>query len=243
MAVDEAIVQTIGDSDQPILRFYDWSEPSISIGYSQRVGEVLKVELCKKEGIPIVRRPTGGGVVFHGVDITYSLVLPKGFSSNIQDTFLWIQSNIKNGLLSLGINTVGYGKKEKASPSYCFTTPNIGDLMEGNRKLSGLAGRRMKGKVLCQGYIYFDDASSMVKLVKGLKSLNKAVSIQEILGEGVTPVRGRASNGVTRNTIKEIIIRNWPHTFIRDTLDAKEEQLAGTLCETKYSQDEWNCRR
>ena len=218
----------------PILRFYGWSEPSISIGYSQRVGKVLDVELCRKEGVPIVRRPTGGGVVFHGVDITYSVVLPTGFASNIQDSFMWIQSNIKNGLLSLGINALVYGKREhNFPPGYCFTFLNIGDLVENGRKLAGLAGRRIKKKVLCQGYIYFGDASSMVKLVNGLNSLNdKAVSIQELLGRDTS-----------RNTIKEAIIKNWPYNLVKDTLNTKEEQLASILYETKYSQDEWNYKR
>lgn len=233
MAVDEALIQETEDSDSPILRFYSWSQPAISIGYSQRVGEVLKVGLCEKEEIPIVRRPTGGGVVFHGVDITYSVVLPKGFTSGIQETFLWIQSNIKDGLLSLGINTILYNKRERTLPGYCFASPNIGDLMEQKRKLAGLAGRRIKRKILCQGYVYFGDASGMLRLVKGLKSLkNKAVSIRELSGRNINQA-----------TVKEAIVRNWPEVLVKDTLNDREEQLTSTLYEAKYSQDEWNYRR
>lgn len=231
MAIDEGIVQAFSKKELPILRFYDWSEPAISIGYSQRAGEVLEVDLCKKEGIPIIRRPTGGGVVFHGIDITYSVILPKTFTANIQDTFLWIQSNIKKGLEALGINVNLYNIKESSPLRYCFTSPNISDLMAGGRKLAGLAGRRIKGKILCQGYIYYRDAFGMVKFVKGLNELNKkAVNIQTLLD-------------IDQDTIKKHIAQNWPQALIGDRLNNKEEKLIADLYEEKYSQDEWNYRR
>lgn len=144
MAIDEALVQLIGPGDLPILRFFDWSEPCVSIGYSQRI---------EQGQTPIVRRPTGGGVVFHGDDVTYSVVLPKRFDMDIKDTYRLIQSWIRSGLNKLGLKTTQYGEIKKGMAKYCFKSPSFGDIMIGNSKVGGLAGRRIRQRILCQGYV------------------------------------------------------------------------------------------
>src|SRR2546423_12982971 len=70
MAVDEALLV---DSAAPVLRFYRWQRPSISFGYFGRYAEVAP-ESARRE---IVRRWTGGGIVPHGADLTYSVIIPK----------------------------------------------------------------------------------------------------------------------------------------------------------------------
>lgn len=232
MAIDEALIHGFKDSSLPILRFYNWSLSAISIGYSQRAGNVLNIKQCKKEKLPIIRRPTGGGVVFHGTDITYSVILPENFNLNIQNMFIWIQKNIQKGLQSLGIDVNLYDIKKGNYSKYCFTAPNISDLMLGNNKLSGLAGRRIKNKVLCQGYIYFEDASYMTRFTKTLKTLDNAINIRQILNKEIP-----------RQIITKAIIKNWDGTFHKDALSDKEQQLTETLENTKYSQDTWNYKR
>src|SRR5256714_12377940 len=73
MAVDEALLV---DSAAPVLRFYRWQRPSISFGYFGRYAEVAP-ESARRE---IVRRWTGGGIVPHGADLTYSLIIPRSDS-------------------------------------------------------------------------------------------------------------------------------------------------------------------
>jgi len=234
MAVDEALIQELTDAPDPILRFFDWSVSSITIGYNQRINTLLKTQLCKKENIAVIRRPTGGGVVFHGVDITYSVVLPKRFvrNHNIKDMFLWIQSGIRNGFLSLGIDAWLYTQKERIPMGYCFISPSISDIMAGNRKIAGLAGRRKAGNILCQGYIYFQDASYMAKFLKKKNSLEKAVSVCELLG-----------GGIDKSVIKKAIIKNWPNRLEKSSLTSIEQNAAGRLYEGKYSKDIWNYKR
>lgn len=144
MAIDEALVQLIGPEDLPIIRFFDWSLPNISIGYSQRVG---------REDLPIVRRPTGGGVVFHGSDVTYSIVLPRRFDLDIKDTCSLIQSWIRDGLDRLGLKTTQCREIKRGMPVYCSKSPSFGDIMIGDKKVGGLAGKRIRQKILCQGYL------------------------------------------------------------------------------------------
>src|SRR5258708_26441834 len=68
MAMDEALLEAMPRLGQPILRFYSWSEPAASFGYFQKFREVERLTLLR----PLVRRPTGGGIVPHMEDWTYS---------------------------------------------------------------------------------------------------------------------------------------------------------------------------
>src|SRR5207248_11592242 len=72
MAVEEALLEAAGCIATPVLRFYSWSEPAASFGYFQRYAEVLQLTSLR----PLVRRPTGGGLVTHDADWTYSLIFP-----------------------------------------------------------------------------------------------------------------------------------------------------------------------
>ncbi len=70
MALDEALLQTV---TQPVLRFYRWRRPALSFGYFGRFADVA-AEASARE---LVRRWTGGGIVLHGADLTYSIILPR----------------------------------------------------------------------------------------------------------------------------------------------------------------------
>src|SRR5436305_10194353 len=72
MAVDEVLLESAASFTRPVLRFYGWSEAAASFGYSQRYDEIARLTCLR----PLVRRPTGGGLVPHDADWTYSLVFP-----------------------------------------------------------------------------------------------------------------------------------------------------------------------
>ena len=74
MAVDEALLAAMPRLCQPVLRFYGWTEPAATFGYFQRYAEVASRTPLR----PLIRRPTGGGIVPHDADWTYSLAFPAG---------------------------------------------------------------------------------------------------------------------------------------------------------------------
>src|ERR1700683_863287 len=74
MALDEALLESSAQLGRPVLRFYSWTEPAATFGYSQKYAEVARMTLLR----PLVRRTTGGGLVPHDADWTYSLVVPPG---------------------------------------------------------------------------------------------------------------------------------------------------------------------
>src|SRR5687768_12129854 len=72
MALDELLLSRAAEFGHPILRFYSWAEAAATFGYAQRIAEVESFTLLR----PLIRRPTGGGLVPHDRDWTYSLVFP-----------------------------------------------------------------------------------------------------------------------------------------------------------------------
>ena len=74
MALDEALLEIVSRLGEPVLRFYGWTESAATFGYFQKHADVERVTLLR----PLVRRPTGGGIVPHDADWTYSLVFPPG---------------------------------------------------------------------------------------------------------------------------------------------------------------------
>ena len=79
MAVDAALLQAAPSLASPVLRFYSWAEPAATFGYFQKYSDVERMTLLR----PLVRRPTGGGLVPHDSDWTYSMVFPPGTAWSI----------------------------------------------------------------------------------------------------------------------------------------------------------------
>src|SRR5437660_4168258 len=95
MAMDEALLEAMPWLGAPVLRFYGWDEPAASFGYFQKYEDVQRLTRLR----PLVRRPTGGGLVPHDADWTYSLVFPTtdewyslSATESYQRVHQWIQA-------------------------------------------------------------------------------------------------------------------------------------------------------
>jgi lipoyl(octanoyl) transferase len=94
MALDEALLEAVSRLGRPVLRFYGWTEPAATFGYFQKYAEVERATRLR----PLIRRPTGGGIVPHDADWTYSLMFPPGHEwhslkaeTSYRRTHEWIQ--------------------------------------------------------------------------------------------------------------------------------------------------------
>jgi lipoate-protein ligase A len=77
MAVDEALLAMAAAGELgPVLRFYQWSPATLSLGYFQRYAE--RAAHPASAACDVVRRASGGGAILHDRELTYSLVLPAG---------------------------------------------------------------------------------------------------------------------------------------------------------------------
>jgi lipoate-protein ligase A len=156
MALDEALLEAASRLGSPVLRFYGWSAPAASFGYFQKYSSVELATLLR----PLVRRPTGGGIVPHDADWTYSFAVPPGHewhSLAATDSYRRIHEWIRDAFARLRIQTsLAPDKKSTGRPDLpgeCFTGHEKFDLLWHGKKIAGAAQRRNKLGLLIQGSV------------------------------------------------------------------------------------------
>lgn len=141
-----------------MLRFYGWDRPAVSIGYMQNHART------RVDGFDLVRRPTGGGVVYHDHDFTYSVVVPTDHAIFALDRLR--SYSVINGAVGAGLRRLGFdvrtsedliGRGVDRSAMVCFREPTRYDILCEDRKISGSAQRRTPDGLLHQGSIHFED--------------------------------------------------------------------------------------
>ena len=150
MACDEALARFKFEPQTPILRVYQWAEPAVTFGYAQR--RALAQTLG--EGRELMRRWTGGGVVFHGADLTLGLAIPANqeiATLNSADIYKRIHEALILALRGIEIPARLVHDQECLDGPACFQSPAKHDIMVGNSKICGGALRRFKDGVLYQG--------------------------------------------------------------------------------------------
>ena len=149
MALDEALLET---STSPTLRCYRWKGPALSFGYFGSYADVADQRSARE----IVRRWTGGGVVPHGDDLTYSVIIPAShpfFARSSLAIYSGVHDAIREALTENGINaTLANSVSPKVSEN-CFANPVRADVISDGRKIAGAAHRRSRTGLLHQGSI------------------------------------------------------------------------------------------
>jgi lipoate-protein ligase A len=152
MALDEALLLNMPRLQAPVLRFYGWSEQAASFGYFQRYTEVERMTLLR----PLVRRPTGGGIVPHDCDWTYSLIFPASHpwyrlraTGSYRESHQWIRS----AFAKLRVECELAAEASHAGPGQCFVGYEISDVLWKGRKVAGAAQRRTRSGLLIQGSV------------------------------------------------------------------------------------------
>jgi lipoate-protein ligase A len=163
MAIDEALLEY---ARNPVIRLYRWQSPALSFGYFSRFADIASYQGERD----LVRRWTGGGIVFHGEDLTYSIVIPVdnpafGESSiSIYEKIHWalVQALSERGQRAVvaGVADPGPGSVTTATRTgivdagyNCFKNPVRADVMIDGRKIAGAAQRRKRRGLLQQGSI------------------------------------------------------------------------------------------
>lgn len=160
MSIDEALLES---ATNPIIRFYRWRSPALSFGYFGKFSDVA-IYAAKRD---LVRRWTGGGIVLHGDDLTYSIVIPASnpvFAESSTVIYEKIHRALAHALneiggravVARGVDPRGIALSKpaiNASASNCFANPVHADVMMDGRKIAGAAQRRTRRGLLQQGSI------------------------------------------------------------------------------------------
>ncbi|MGD8866565.1 MAG: biotin/lipoate A/B protein ligase family protein [Gemmatimonadales bacterium] len=170
MATDMALVDSVRAGGAPVLRFYRWWPPCISLGRHQPARGYYDIAEAERRGIDFVRRPTGGRAVYHHHEITYSVVVGDRDFGGPRKTYELIHKALLAGLRLLGANTdivSDPGQRIRPSTVPCFKGLDGGAIVAGHRKLVGSAMLREKGVILQHGSLLLTgDQSPTVELLK-----------------------------------------------------------------------------
>ncbi|MEA2017082.1 MAG: lipoate--protein ligase family protein [Campylobacterota bacterium] len=155
MDIDTQLFSSFDKNSIPTLRLYYWKKNSCTIGISQDFSQFINL---KKYENNYAKRITGGGVLFHGDDISYSFIIPKhylnGFS--VKKSYEIICSFLLEFYKSLGLD-VRYAKDDKnivlSKSTYCQEGFEPYDIVIKGKKLGGNAQRRTKEVIFQHGSI------------------------------------------------------------------------------------------
>ena len=184
MAIDAALLQAADEQPAgPVVRVYEWSEPTISLGYFQKSIETLTHPGLA--GCPRVRRLTGGGAILHHHELTYSCVIPRTHPISTDPVRLYerMHRTISQVLAACGASTgfrahlpvLASGQDSptgsETEPFLCFqrSDPRVlaaTDIrIDGRPKITGSAQRRRRGAILQHGSILLNASPLLPDLV------------------------------------------------------------------------------
>ncbi|WP_054636478.1 biotin/lipoate A/B protein ligase family protein [Thalassobacillus sp. C254] len=258
MALDEKLLQWHSSGKiPPVVRFYEWDPPTLSVGYFQKVHKEINLEAVRHHNLGLVRRPTGGRGVLHDKELTYSVIVSEEhpeMPATVTEAYRVISEGILQGFKRLGLEAYFAVPRTKAeeeelkSPrsAVCFDAPSWYELVVEGRKIAGSAQTRQKGVILQHGSIILDYDEDMLfdvfnypservreRMQKAFKK--KAVAINELKDEPVT--LEEVSKAFKYGFEKGLQINLEPYK-----LSSEEDQEVLELAE-KYKSDDWTFRK
>ena len=246
MAVDERLYSLAGGSPSAgtFLRFYRWQRPTASLGYSQDASKVVDVEYCRSHGIDIVRRMTGGKLVLHDREVTYSVASADTviFTDTLRESYRLISQALLKGLALMGLSA---RLAESSPPAYirgtmpCFAFPARDEIEIAGRKIIGSAQKRTGALFLQHGSIPLEKDEALLAAVsrpgETAESLGMT-SLSEALGR---PVDFDAAVGFLVQGFAD----RFGIAFERFTLSSADKDAIRLLQETRYAADSWTFRK
>lgn len=249
MAIDEAVFREyLRGEVPPTLRFYGWRRPAVSLGHFQDADREIDREACRRLGIAVVRRPTGGRAVLHEQELTYAVVAGgphSPFPEEIEGTYLRISRCLAAGLREVGIVAEMEAEPRPAREprdAACFAVPSRYELLVGGRKICGSAQMRSQGCFLQHGSLLLRFDPARICAVLKLPGDGERQSLR--LRAAVTAVDEHAAEGVDAAALSRrftvAFAQQWGVRFAEGGLTAAEQGLRDDLVGRKYRSDRWN---
>jgi lipoate-protein ligase A len=243
MAVDEFLFRSLDGNPRTYLRFYQWERPTASLGYTQNTAKVVDLDFCRRNGIDIVRRITGGKLVLHHQEITYSVVSSDAatFTATLAGSYKLISRALLRGLELMGLAPTS---ADKAPPFYaksdlpCFSHPAQDEIELGGRKIIGSAQKRSGTGFLQHGSIPLGHDERLLKSVSLLPD-----DAAEIRMTSLSEALGRP---VEFGWAVERFVAGFREFFQVATepliLTPADEESIAAIERTKYGSEEWTLR-
>ena len=191
MAADELLAAEAVALDRPVVRIYGWSEPTVSLGGFQRLADARAAAVIA--GLPLVRRPSGGGAIIHGTDLTYAVAVPRShaWGSDPQVLYDAFHESLAAELRERGVAANRHPGRDRAAGDelrlLCFDRRARGDLVVGlgvngpdGAKILGSAQRRLRGAVLQHGSLLLQPPPIATVMHPGLLRLHPPAAVWDL---------------------------------------------------------------
>lgn len=249
MAVDEALLESIGHGDSPpTLRLYAWEPPCLSLGSAQPYSDIDLGRL-RERGWEMVRRPTGGRAILHTDELTYSVITGPDeplMAGSVLESYGRIAAALLEAARLLGLapvmKEVAEAEHDTANP-VCFEVQSSSEITVGGKKLIGSAQARRREGILQHGSLPL--TGDLGRITEGLafendgarwlaaqRLLARATTVQSILGRRV-PWEAAAV------AFEAAFASSLGLRFQRCALSDLEKQRADELVREKYSNPAW----
>ena len=237
MAIDEAILTArIADQVPDTLRFYRWQPSAVSIGKNQNPEAEVYLDACKRLGVDVVRRISGGGTVYHDYEgeVTYSVIAKTADLGSVDITSVYskIYKAIQAALELLGIPADFSSGDAKNCPNMTVK----------GKKISGSSQAITRGVVLQHGTVLRTvNLPQMFTLLK-LKNVSCSQAA-DIAKRKVTSVENELGSAIAPETVVDALAKGFASVlnlqFGIEKLTSYERELANRLCNEKYATNEW----
>ncbi len=228
MAIDECLLESVADDpSRAAFRTYGWTVPTLSLGYFQ---PIAATEDPRWRGVPVVRRPTGGGALWHHHEITYALIVPRGhpLARRSADLYQAVHAAIARLLSANGLTAERRGETDRSSatPFLCFLDRDSEDVVSGGVKLVGSAQRRRAGAVLQHGSLLLA-RSEMTPELPGASDLAR--------------LDANPANWAERLTV--LVTTAIEALPVPDRMTDSERRIADRLADEVYRNPSWTGKR
>jgi lipoate-protein ligase A len=230
MARDEALLVCVGaGASPPTIRFYQWSPPTISLGYFQHYAEYEALPPPAGE-LAVVRRPTGGGAILHDRELTYSITLPIRhhlLERGPLKLYELAHDALIEVLCSANVHVARDGETDGSGaargPFFCFSRRHQLDVLCGTEKLAGSAQRRTREAVLQHGSIVLERRFEQ----------QRAAAIGELTALSADELARRMARAIEMLAGIALVEGTW----------SEEELREARWLQDKYASDAWTQRR
>jgi len=204
MTIDADLLAETARTGRAFLRLYRFDPPCLSLGRNEPAAARYDRAAIARRGLDVVRRPTGGGAVWHEHEVTYAVAAPVPAFGSLRHAYHAIHERIARALRSLGADAMLAPHQRLPSsgvdqPTSCFATRVGGEVLVAGRKLVGSAQVRKGNAFLQHGSILLD----------GTQEIIAAVSRKPQVASGVTTLARILGRPVTFEEVADAIVAAW----------------------------------
>ncbi|TCW41168.1 lipoate--protein ligase family protein [Laceyella sacchari] len=253
MAIDEAILHLHREGKvPPTIRFYGWTQPTLSIGYFQKARKEIDFDTLQNKGFGFVRRMTGGRAVLHDQELTYSVIVEEAhpmMPKTVSESYRVISQGLLAGFKRLGLDASLAPPKGRTGEmsSACFDSPSDYELVVSGRKIAGSAQTRQKGIILQHGSILLDmDVEALFEVLL-FPSDRVREKLKQAFTDKAVAIRQLADREIGLEEVKQAFFEGFGEgmgiQLQTGELTNQEKELAQRLMTTRYANDDWNFMR